>query len=195
MLLGPYDCRHQPGPWQHMFPETLKLPILTQLDIAYTTPWEAADLNRLVSSCSNLQTLSLSCSPGLQLTPLLQLTALTYLWFTGATEDSTLTSLVQLSALQDLQVLFVMDPCSLTNDTSVKSLTALTQLTRLGLSDSDGVYSTTMQQQLQQQFGREELDGPDVTCHTITDTVGTLCSGCQNHIYFLDQECAGKPCQ
>jgi len=156
-----------------MFPDTLRLSALTKLDIVDTMPWEGSDLDRLVSSCSNLQTLSLCCSEGMQLTPLLQLTALTQLWVAGVTNNSTVASLVQLSALQGLQELFVIDPCSFTDD-AVRSLTALTQLTRLGLSDDDEAFSTTMQQQLQQQFGQEQVDESAMTCHIIADTVGTL---------------------
>jgi len=163
-----------------MFPESQQLSALTELDIAYTMPWQAADLDRLASSCSNLQTLSLRCSSGLQLTPLLQLTALARLWLTVVTEDSTVTSLAQLSALQGLQVLTVVDPCCFTDD-AIRSLTALTQLTRLGLSDSDGVFSTTMRQQLLQEFGSDELDERTCTCHIIKNTVGTYVLVCVVH--------------
>jgi len=150
-----------------MFPNKLRLPALTALQCAHTVPWEAGDLDRLVSSCSALQTLSLWCSPGLQLTALLQLTVLRQLGAAGVTEDSTVASLVQLSALQGLQELFVMDPCSFAIDDAVKPLTALTQLTRLGLSNSNGIFSITMQQQLRQRFYQELVDGPGVTCYII----------------------------
>jgi len=155
-----------------MFPDTLKLPMLTLLDLAYTMPWWPSDLDRLVSSCSTLQALSLCCSEELQLTPLLQLTALTSLWLAGATEDITVASLVQLSALHGLQELIVTDPCWIDDD-EVRSLTALTQLTSLGLSDSGGVYSAAMQQQLLQWFGQYEVEGVWQTCHIIMNTVGT----------------------
>jgi len=155
-----------------MFPDTLRLPMLTHLDLVYTMPWEAPDLDRLVSSCSALQELSLCCSEGLQLTPLLQLTALTSLWLAGVTADSTAASLVQLSALQGLQDLLVMDPCRIDDDV-VGSLTALTGLTSLGLSDSDGAHSTAMQQQLLQWFGHEDVQGAWQTFHIIMNTVGT----------------------
>jgi len=85
-------------------------------------------------------------------------------------------SLVQLSGLQGVQELGILGACCFTNDDAVRSLTAFTQLTRLGLSDSDGVYSTVMQLQLLQQFGQGELD--DRTCHVIGNKVGTSCSGC-----------------
>jgi len=91
-------------------------------------------------------------------------------------------SLVQLSAFQRLQELTLRHPCHFTDD-SVGSLTALTQLTRLGLSEGNPAFSTTMQQQLLQQFGREELDGSDEMFNiidemfNIIDTVGTLCCG------------------
>jgi len=155
-----------------------QLSALTELKTADAMSWGSSDLDRLVNSCCHLQTLSLCCSPGLQLTALSQLSALTSLWIRGATEDSTVTSLVQLSALQGLQDLFVTDPCSFTNDDCVKSLTALTQLTRLGLPDSDGVFSTAMQQQLVQQIGQEVAAGADGTCHVVKNTVGTFCFGC-----------------
>jgi len=63
-------------PWQQMFSERLRLSVLTELETAYGPCWEATDLDRLVSSCSRLQKLSLRCTPGLQLTALLQLTDL-----------------------------------------------------------------------------------------------------------------------
>jgi len=160
-----------------MLLDTLQLSALTELNFGDAMTWGAADLDRLVSSCSALQTLSLCCKRGLQLTPLLQLTALTRLGLTNAAQGSTAASLVQLSALQGLQELVLMDPCRFTDD-AVRSLTALTQLTYLGLSDSNNVFSTTMQQQLLQQFGREELDGSDEMCHIIIDTVGAFCGVC-----------------
>jgi len=156
-----------------MFSDTQQVSALTQLHTADTLPWEAPDLDQLVSSCCHLKRLSLRCSPGLQLTALMQLTALTWLRLTGVTEHNTVASLVQLSVLQGLQELLVMDPCCFTDDDAVWSLTALTQLTRLALSDSDGVYSTTMRQQLLQ-HGQPKLVGRYDTCHIIKNTVGTL---------------------
>jgi len=103
-----------------MFQDKLRLSGLTELRTAHAMTWEAPDLDRLVSSCCHLQFLSLSCSEGLQLKPLLQLSALTALWLTGATDGSTVASLVQWSALQGLQQLIVMDPCSFTDDDVVK---------------------------------------------------------------------------
>jgi len=157
-----------------MFPDRLQLTALAELGIAYAMTWEASDLDRLVSSCCHLQTLSLRCSPGLQLTALLQLTSLTYLWLAGASEHNTTASLVQLSALQGLHELIVMDPCCFPDD-AVRSLTALTQLTSLGLSGSDGVFSATMQQQLLQHFGQRR---GVFECHIITNTVSAICFGC-----------------
>jgi len=155
-----------------MFSTKQQLSALTKLMTDDAMTWGPSDLDRLVSSCCHLQKLSLCCSEGLQLTGLLQLTALTQLWLRNATEDSTLTSLVQLSALQRLQELILKDPCCFTDD-AVRSLTAWTQLTRLWLSGSDDVFSTAMQQQLLQQFGREEFES-DETFHIITNTVGTF---------------------
>jgi len=155
-----------------MFHETQQLSALTELNVAYAISWQAPDLDRLVSSCSNLQTLSMCCSPGLQLTPLRQLAALTHLWLTGATAYSTVTSLKQLSALQGLQELFVLDPWRSTDD-AVRSLTALTQLTSLGLSDNEDVFGRIMQQQLRQQFVRVVADGPSLTRQIINNTVST----------------------
>lgn len=166
--------REQPGPWQHVFPEKLQLPALTELDTSYVMPWEAADLDRLVSSCSALRVLSLCCSRGLQLTPLLQLTALTNLWLTGVTEDIT-ACLRQLPVLHGLQRLAVTDPCSLTDDDGVRSLATLTQLTYLVLSDSDGVFSPVMEQHVMQWFGNEDIDYK-VTGYTITNTVSGWCT-------------------
>jgi len=164
-----------------MFPDKQQLTALTQLTTDDAMTWSPSDLDRLVSSCCHLQKLSLCCSEGLQLTGLLQLTALNELWLRNTTEDNTVASLVQLSALQGLQELVVMDLCRFTDD-AVRSLTALTQLTHLGLSDSDDVFSTAMQQQLLQQFGREEIDGSDVMFHIITNTVSTFI-----HTFMLHQ--------
>jgi len=164
-----------------MFPDKLQLSALTELSTADAWEWEAFDLDRLVSSCCQIQTLSLYCSEGLQLIPLLQLTALAELRLRGATDDSTVASLVQLSALPGLQELFIMDPCCFTDDDAVRSLTALTQLTRLALSDSDDVFSTDMQEQLQQWFDQEELDEPDEMFYIIDDMVGTVFLGVMSH--------------
>jgi len=151
-----------------MFPDTLRLPALTEIITDDVMTWGASDLDRLVSSCYHLQTLSMCCSEGLQLTQLLQLTALTQLWLAGVTANSTVASVVQLSALQGLQELVFLDPCCFTDD-AVKSLTALTQLKRLGLSARDDVFSTTMQQQ----FARGSVAERVCTCHTIANKVGT----------------------
>jgi len=71
-----------------------------------------------------------------------------------------------------------MYPCRFTDD-AVGSLTALSQLTRLGLSDRNDVFSTDMQQQLLQQFGRDKVDGSVEMFHIIIiDTVSTFCCGC-----------------
>jgi len=152
-----------------VFREKLRLSALTELDTAYVMPWAAADLDRLVSSCSSLQELSLCCSPGLQVTALLQLTALTNLWLAGATEDST-ASISQLSVLHGLKRLAITDPCSLADDDAVWFLTALTQLTYLALSNSNGVFSPVMQQGMLLWFRRENLD-LGVAGYTITNMV------------------------
>jgi len=123
--------RRQPGPWQHVFPDSLRLSTLTELDTAYGLPWDSPDLDRLVSSCSHLQKLSLRCTPGLQLTALLQLTDLVQLWLEGKPDSSTMTSLAQLTGLRGLQRLAVT--CDRFNSGLFNPLTALTQLTYLAL--------------------------------------------------------------
>jgi len=135
-----------------MFSDTVQLSALTTLVTVYGMTWEAPDLDCLVSSCSALQELSLCCSPGLQLTALLQLTAMSYLWLADVTEDNTVASLVQLSALQGLQKVTITEPCNFTDDDAVQSLTALTQLTTLELTAGEGAFSAAMQQQLLLQF-------------------------------------------
>jgi len=94
--------RRQPRPWQHVFPDRLHLSALTELETAYSPSWNTPDLKRLVSSCSHLQKLSLRCTPGLQLSALLQLTELVQLWLTDTTDSSTMASLAQLSGLHQL---------------------------------------------------------------------------------------------
>jgi len=120
------------GPWQHVFPDRLRLSALTELETAGGPPWKAPDLDRLVSSCSRLQKLSLCCTRGLQLTALLPLTDIVQLWLEGKTDSSTMASLAQLSALRRLERLAVTDDC-VVSCRLFMPLTALTQLTYLGL--------------------------------------------------------------
>jgi len=188
-----FCCRNQPGPWQHMFSNKQQLSALTALRTVDAWTWWPSDLDRLVSSCCNLQYLSMCCSTGLQLTRLLQLTALTQLWAAGVTQGSTTASLVQLSALQGLQDLILMQPCRFADNDAVRSLTALTQLTRLGLSDKDGVFSAAMQQQLLQQFDQDKVQGAGrEKFHNIIDTVSTFCCGCT--VQHCLQNCCGYAC-
>ena len=79
----------------------------------------------------------------MQLTPLLQLTALTCLWVSGIT-DGVAGSLSRLQELDDLQI---MQPSTLT-DAGLQPLTALTQLTRLKF-EVDTVNHTGVEQHAQ----------------------------------------------
>jgi len=140
--------RGQPGgPWQHMFPDRLRLSALTELETAYGPSWEAPDLDRLVSSCNCLRKLSLYYTPGLQLTALLQLDNLMQLWLRGEPDSSTMASLAQLSVLYRLQRLAVTDPCRFSGRL-FKPVTALNQLTYLALPHYSE--SASMQQLLLQ---------------------------------------------
>lgn len=157
----------------------------------------ASDLDRLVRSCSALQTLSLRCSRGLQVTGLLHLTALTQLWLTGVQQSSTVASLAQLSQLQGLQRLAITDPCSLPDDEddALLPLTALTQLTYMALTDKEGAFSPAMQQQLCH-LCKEPFEecGP---CCIIRNTVSALIwSGCSRHACLLhcEQLCMPATC-
>jgi len=164
--------RDQPsGPWQHVFPDRLRLSTLTELETAYGPPWEAADLNRLVSSCGCLQKLSLCCTPGLQLTALLQLTDLVQLWLTGTTDSCTIASLAQLTGLCRLQRLAVTDACVFSSKLFIP-LTALTQLTYLALPYYLGDGSTT-EQLLLEHCGSPSpvVRWPSGLCPVITSTV------------------------
>jgi len=155
-----------------VFSEGLQLSALTELETAYGLSWDAPDLGRLVSSCSCLQKLSLRCTPGLQLTALLQLSSLVQLWLAGGTDSSTMASLAQLSGLHQLQRLAVTDPRQF-NGGLFMPLTALTQLTYLALPYySENGHS--MEQFLLQLCGRPSLvvDGwPTAFCPAITSTV------------------------
>jgi len=120
----------------------------------------------MASSCSSLKQLSLSCSPGLQLTALLQLTGLSELWLTGIVSSSTITSLAQLSGLQGLQTLVIASYKGV-GDSEVFELTKLTQLTHLALPHQSA-FSPALQQQLQLfyhgaliSYGNSSLCGSD----------------------------------
>jgi len=155
-----------------MFPATRRLSVLTQLDIAIGMTWQVSDLDRLVSSCSALQELALSCSPGLQLTALLRLTVLSQLCLTRVRHTSTVESLAELAGLQGLHRLVIAQPCSLPDDDDVLPLTALTQLTYLALTNSADAFSAAMQQQL---FRLRREDSRDYgSCYIISNTVSAL---------------------
>lgn len=117
-----------------MFGPKLHLQQLTELDSAMVIPREAADLDRLVSSCRHLRGLSMRCSGGLLLTPLLKLKALNRLWVNGVTDRRTVLSLAQLSGLTGLRALLITERCQLTNY-AVCSLTALKRLKCLTLTN------------------------------------------------------------
>jgi len=135
-----------------MFSDGLQLSALTELETAYAACWEAPDLDRLVSSCSNLQKLSLSCTPGLQLTALLQLQELAQLWLEGLgrnIDKSTIASLAQLSGLQRLQRLAVTHPRGKCRAIFFMPLTALTQLTYLAVPHYSELRHSMQQRYLQ----------------------------------------------
>jgi len=160
------------GPWQHVFPDRLRLPALTELETAWGFSWKAADLNQLVSSCSHLQKLSLRCTPGLQLTALLQLTDLVRLWLEGETDSITIASLAQLSALQRLHRLAVTGPCVFSGRL-LESLTAFTQLTYLVLPHHSHL-GPSMQQRLLELCGKPAPfvdQWPIAQCLAITSKV------------------------
>jgi len=152
----------------------LRLSTLTELETAYGPTWEAADLDRLVSSCSNLQKLSLYCTSGLQLTALLQLTDLVQLWLTSAVHSSTVTSLAQLSVLQRLRRLAFSNSRQPGN-TFFAPLTALTQLTYLALPRPSRVGATMQHLLLRLQAKPPSSYGPWPTdlCYAITNTVSS----------------------
>jgi len=158
--------------WQHVFSDSLQLSALTELETAHGPTCKASDLDRLVSSCSHLQKLSLHCTPRLQLRALLQLTELVQLWLRGKPDSSTMASLAQLSALQRLQRLAVTGPYPF-SDRLFKPLTAFTQLTYLALpyySES----GSNMQQLLLQLCGKPShvIDRwPDASRSVITSAV------------------------
>jgi len=155
-----------------VFPDRLQLSTLTELETAHSPAWKTADLDRLVSSCSRLQELSLHHTPGLQLTALLQLTGLVQLWLRGQPDRSTMASLAQLSALRRLQRLAVTDPCVFSSRLFTP-LTALTQLTYLALPDY-AEHGLSMEELLLQLRGKSSsfVDRwPSVFCSTITSMV------------------------
>jgi len=153
-----------------VFPDSLRLSALTELETAYGPCWNAPDLDPLVSSCSNLQKLSLYCTAGLQLTALLQLTNLVQLWLRGKTDSSTMTSLAQLSALHRLAV---TAPCRFRGSLFMP-LTALTRLTHLTLPGLTENGSSTQQFLLQLDGEPTDADfwpNASVVCETIRSTV------------------------
>jgi len=173
----PYRYQLGHGPWQHMFSGMLHLSALTVLETAYGPSWETPDLNRLVSSCSHLQKLSLCCNPGLQLSALLQLDNLMQLWLRGNIDSSTMASLAQLSGLHRLRRLAVTDG-SRCRGSFFMPMTALTQLTYLALPDRSNLDSS-MRKRLLQLYGKPPryVDWhrwPDASGYVITSTVSEL---------------------
>jgi len=163
-----------------MFPEGLRLSALTEFETACSPRWEAADLDRLVSSCSHVQKLSLHCTLGLQLSVLSQLNNLMQLWLSGETDSSMMASLSHLTALHRLQRLAVTDNCKC-NGSFFLPLTALTQLTYLALPHHPTLHSS-MQQRLLQLWGKTVPDvdrrrWPTEACSVITSTVSEHARG------------------
>jgi len=161
--------RLDPGPWQHIFPGSLQLSAFTELETAYGPSWEAPGLDRLVSSCSNLQKLSLHCTPGLQLTALRQLSSLRQLWLEGKPDSSTMATLAQLTGLPGLQRLAVTGPWF---DSSLFiPVTALTQLTYLALPCFSESGSSIEQILLELHGTPSPVDRWPVVSFVITSTV------------------------
>jgi len=189
-------CRYQPGLWQHVLPDSRQLLQLTALSTSI--PCETSALDLLARSCSQLEELCLCCTAGMELTALLQLTALSSVWLEAPVDSCPVASLAQLSGLQGLERLAItacpQDPCSISDDI-VGSLTALTALTLLALPGEDGVLSAAMQQQLQRceqgpfTQGGVFMDMPwrDRPCCVFTSTVSASC-GCAR------QKSQGLPC-
>jgi len=147
---------------------------LTELQTAYGRCWQALGLDRLVSSCGNLQKLSLCCTPGLQLTALLQLTDLDHLWLGGQIDSSTMASLSHLTGLRKLQRLAVTDACGVSSRLFLP-LTALTQLTYLALPQRSE-FGASMQL-LRKLYVNKRFDvdsWPTAFCIVITNTVSGL---------------------
>jgi len=157
-----------------VFSDRLCLSALTELETAYGPDWRAADLDRLVSSCSRLQKLSLSCATGLQLTALLQLTDLVQLWLTSEVHSSTVASLAQLSALQRLQRLAISS-CHQQGNEFFAPLTALTQLTYLALPRPPEPLKNIqlLFLRLHAKPPSKHAPWPTDLCYAITNTVGS----------------------
>jgi len=159
-----------------VFPDRLRLSALTELETAHGLSWKAPDLDRLVSSCSRLQKLSLRCTSGLQLTAMLPLIDLTQLWLVGDINASTVTSLAALTGLHRLQRLAITDPCASTEHLLV-TLTSFTQLTYLVLPHHS-FFGSSIQPALRQLCGNplhHSVDRwPVLHFSVITSTVSDL---------------------
>jgi hypothetical protein len=136
--------RFPTGVWQYMFPNTTRLPHLTELwlkgsryDGALDTSSRAgaADLSRLVCCCPSLSVMHTMClQPGLHVSELCKLTALTRLHVLFGSGDLAAVeeSVKGLAAITQLQVLTISTD---TLDITVASLLPLTTLTALHSQD------------------------------------------------------------
>jgi len=155
-----------------VFPDRLRLSALTELETAHGLSWKAPDLDRLVSSCSRLQKLSLRCTSGLQLTAMLPLIDLTQLWLVGDINASTVTSLAALTGLHRLQRLAITDTCAPSKNLLV-ALTSFTQLTYLALPHHS-YFGSSMQQAFLQHCGNPSHfteRWPVMFCSVVASTV------------------------
>jgi hypothetical protein len=131
------------GVWQYVFPAAHKLPHLAYLELqdadgvdasAPAPVWSAVDINRLVTCCPSLSDIvNLSLQPGLHVSALQQLTALTRMEvFYNANDHAVFSESVRgLAAISQLKVLDVKQVSLAFKLASLLPLTSLTALTDL----------------------------------------------------------------
>jgi hypothetical protein len=136
------DIQCTTGPreaWGHLFPAGHTLPQLQRLHLidALEEPllWSSPEglsqrqLQEVVETCPNLQHLQCALQPYVSPAALLQLRGLVGLAIQGVSNEDVDIALVRMTALQELHIL----AGSKVNDVGLMPLTALTQLTQLGL--------------------------------------------------------------
>lgn len=151
-----HGVQHSTGQlWQHVFPPKVQLTRLQKLCISRLRPHlDAPQLEAMVCCCPAVQDLNITdaTAPAVYVSPLLQLhNTLTKLTITM--HDAHAATVVQLSGLRDLSVVSHM-----TLD-ALRSLTALKQLTSLGLDLRRwelGLEHALEQQQVVHGFGELE---------------------------------------